>query len=139
MTRGQQSRAAHSTSVPVLPPGKELFRISEVCELTGTKAHVLRYWESEFPTLRPGKNDGGHRVYRRDDLQTVFEIKRLLYEEGFTIAGARKLLENGPATSVEKSPEPSSSTKPAASPTLNGQHLRAIKRELQGILTILSS
>ena len=74
-------------------PEKSLFRIGEVSRLTATKAFVLRYWETEFPTLEPVKSPSGHRLYRREDIETVFEIKRLLYEEGFTIAGARKHLE----------------------------------------------
>ena len=65
-------------------PEKSLFRIGEVSRLTATKAFVLRYWESEFPTLQPVKSPSGHRLYRREDIETVFEIKRLLYEEGFT-------------------------------------------------------
>ena len=73
-------------------PEKPLFRIGEVSRLTATKAFVLRYWESEFPTLQPVKSPSGHRLYRREDIDTVFEIKRLLYEQGFTIAGARKHL-----------------------------------------------
>ncbi len=73
-------------------PDKSLFRIGEVSRLTGTKAFVLRYWESEFPALQPVKSPTGQRLYRREDIETVFEIKRLLYEEGFTIAGARKHL-----------------------------------------------
>lgn len=71
-------------------PEKSLFRIGEVSRLTATKTFVLRYWESEFPMLQPVKSPSGHRLYRREDIETVFEIKRLLYEEGFTIAGARK-------------------------------------------------
>ncbi|HEY4739172.1 MAG: MerR family transcriptional regulator [Candidatus Acidiferrales bacterium] len=80
---------------PSLPPAvlqKSLFRIGEVSRLTETKAFVLRYWETEFPMLQPVKSPSGHRLYRREDIETVFEIKRLLYEEGFTIAGARKHL-----------------------------------------------
>jgi DNA-binding transcriptional MerR regulator len=73
-------------------PEKSLFRIGEVSRLTATKTFVLRYWETEFPTLQPVKSPSGHRLYRREDIETVFEIKRLLYEEGFTIVGARKHL-----------------------------------------------
>jgi len=85
-------------------PDKTLFRIGEVSRLTDTKTFVLRYWESEFPSLQPVKSPSGHRLYRREDIETVFEIKRLLYEQGFTIAGARKHLAerngaNGHATS----------------------------------------
>src|SRR6266481_5468049 len=73
-------------------PEKSLFRIGEVSRLTATKTFVLRFWETEFPTLQPVKSPSGHRLYRREDIEAVFEIKRLLYEEGFTIAGARKHL-----------------------------------------------
>src|SRR5229473_8587699 len=73
-------------------PAKSLFRIGEVSRLTSTKAFVLRFWETEFPTLQPVKSPKGHRLYRREDIETVFVIKRLLYDEGFTIAGARRHL-----------------------------------------------
>ena len=70
-----------------LPPEKSLFRIGEVSRLTATKPFVLRYWETEFPMLQPVKSPKGHRLYRREDVETVLLIKRLLYDEGFTIAG----------------------------------------------------
>src|SRR3979490_1693425 len=77
-------------------PAKDLFRIGEVSRLTDTKPFVLRYWESEFPMLEPVKSPKGHRLYRREDVETVLLIKRLLYDEGFTIAGARRhLRDNG--------------------------------------------
>jgi DNA-binding transcriptional MerR regulator len=75
-----------------LLPDKSLFRIGEVSRLTATKTFVLRYWETEFPMLQPVKSPKGHRLYRREDVQTVMEIRRLLYDEGFTIAGARRHL-----------------------------------------------
>src|ERR1700758_1843544 len=71
---------------------KNLYRIGEVSRLTDTKPFVLRYWETEFPTLQPVKSPKGHRLYRREDVETVRHIKRLLYDEGFTIAGARRHL-----------------------------------------------
>jgi DNA-binding transcriptional MerR regulator len=73
-------------------PAKSLLRIGEVSRLTATKPFVLRYWETEFPMLQPVKSPKGHRLYRREDIDTVFTIKRLLYNEGFTIAGARRHL-----------------------------------------------
>ena len=69
--------------------GKNFYRIGEVSRLTDTKPFVLRYWETEFPMLQPVKSPNGHRLYRREDVETVLRIKRLLYDEGFTIAGAR--------------------------------------------------
>src|SRR5437016_1712570 len=80
---------------------RNLFRIGEVSRLTATKAFVLRYWETEFPMLQPVKSPKGHRLYRREDVDTVLQIKRLLYDEGFTIAGARRYLRDnagGPAS-----------------------------------------
>src|SRR3954451_4649952 len=74
-------------------PNKLFFKIGEVCELTDTQPYVLRYWESEFPALPPAKNSSGQRIYRRRDIETVLRIKQLLYDEGFTIAGAKKRLE----------------------------------------------
>lgn len=76
-------------------PEKLFFRIGEVCALIKVQPHVLRYWETEFPMLTPQKNRAGQRVYRRKDVEMVFRIRDLLYEEKFTIAGAkRKLLDD---------------------------------------------
>src|SRR4026209_689253 len=74
-------------------PNKLFFKIGEVCEITDTQPYVLRYWESEFQALAPAKNSSGQRIYRRKDIETVLRIKQLLYEAGFTIAGAKKRLE----------------------------------------------
>jgi DNA-binding transcriptional MerR regulator len=73
-------------------PNKLFFKIGEVCELAGLEPYVLRFWETEFPILAPQKSKAGHRVYRKRDVEMVLKIKSLLYERGFTIAGARKHL-----------------------------------------------
>ncbi|HYN84741.1 MAG TPA: MerR family transcriptional regulator [Pyrinomonadaceae bacterium] len=73
-------------------PEKLFFKIGEVCDITGVQAHVLRYWESEFPMLAPQKNRAGQRTYRRRDVEMVLRIKELLYEDQYTIAGAKKKL-----------------------------------------------
>src|SRR4029453_19602121 len=73
-------------------PEKLFFRIGEVCDLIKVQPHVLRYWETELPMLAPQKNRAGQRVYRRKDVEMVFRIRDLLYEEKFTIAGAKKRL-----------------------------------------------
>ena len=86
-----ESENGHAHTSDFLPQ-KDFFRIGEVSRLTATKAFVLRYWETEFPMLEPVKSPKGHRLYRREDVQTVLEIRRLLYDEGFTIAGARRHL-----------------------------------------------
>lgn len=75
-------------------PEKLFFKIGEVCELAGVQAHVLRYWETEFPTLAPQKNRAGQRTYRRRDVEMALRIKELLYDEQYTIAGAKKKLAN---------------------------------------------
>jgi DNA-binding transcriptional MerR regulator len=133
MSKGQQPRKPRRTlesQGDVAIPDKLFFRIGEVSNLTRTKPYVLRYWESEFPMLKPSKSRTGHRLYRRQDVETVFEIKRLLYEKGFTIDGARKHL----AGEMDGSDE--SATSVGSSSV--GQHLRTVRRELLGILTILS-
>jgi DNA-binding transcriptional MerR regulator len=111
-------------------PDKLYFRMGEVSELTRTKDFVLRYWETEFPSLRPVKGKSGHRLYRRKDVEMVFEIRRLLYEKGFTIEGARRHL-----ASADKNPaeQPSLFQSP-----VDMKALRAIRQELQSILTMLS-
>ena len=76
----------------IVIPEKIYFKIGEVCELVGVQAHVLRYWETEFPMLSPQKNRSGQRSYRRRDVEIALRIKQLLYEEMFTIAGAKKKL-----------------------------------------------
>jgi DNA-binding transcriptional MerR regulator len=79
---------------PVVIPEKIYFKIGEVCELVDVQAHVLRYWETEFPMLSPQKNRSGQRSYRRRDVEISLRIKELLYDELYTIAGARKRLQN---------------------------------------------
>lgn len=130
-------------------PEKPLFRIGEVSRLTATKTFVLRYWESEFPTLQPVKSPSGHRLYRREDIDTVFEIKRLLYEQGFTIAGARKHLaeqagQNGAtvphyaahsAATTAEPPEPPAKMKPPS--RVDRKLLLDLHEELRAILSLL--
>jgi len=83
-------------------PDKLFFKIGEVCELVGVQAHVLRYWESEFPMLQPQKNRAGQRTYRRKDVEMALRIKELLYDEGFTIAGAKRKLSSEGRTAAAK-------------------------------------
>src|SRR5512141_3156699 len=91
-------------------PDKLYFRIGDVSRLAGIKPYVLRFRESEFPTLMPKKSGTGHRLYRRKDVETVLEIKRLLYEKRFTIEGARKHLE------ARGKPEPAAAAPAARKP-----------------------
>jgi DNA-binding transcriptional MerR regulator len=133
MARGRApARQAQPAFAEIFIPDKVYFRIGEVSELTQTKAYVLRYWETEFPTLRPTKTRSGHRLYRRKDVETILEIKHLLYQQGFTIEGARKQLAGNSGS------EAPAKQKHLFSSTLDGREVKAIKRELQTILTILS-
>ena len=77
-------------------PGKRYFTIGEVSELCSVKPHVLRYWEQEFPQLKPVKRRGNRRYYQRADVETIREIRSLLYDQGYTIGGARQRMEEGP-------------------------------------------
>lgn len=79
--------------MPKEPPKRLFYKIGNVCEMTGTQPYILRFWESEFPQLAPQKSRSGQRLFRERDIETVRRIKQLLYEEGYTIAGARKRLE----------------------------------------------
>jgi DNA-binding transcriptional MerR regulator len=133
MARGRAEGAARLLPNPtteVAIPDKLYFRIGEVSELTQTKAYVLRYWETEFPTLRPVKSKSGHRLYRRKDVELIFEIRRLLYEKGFTLEGARKHL-----ASADKNPPAQSQLFRSS---LDVAELKAVRQELQTILTMLS-
>ncbi len=83
-----------SGSTPGVPelPDKLYFKIGEVAKLVGVKPYVLRYWETEFPIIRPGKTRSQHRLYRRRDVETLLEIRRLLHDERYTIEGAKRRL-----------------------------------------------
>jgi DNA-binding transcriptional MerR regulator len=124
-------------------PDKLYFRIGEVARLAGIKPYVLRFWESEFPSLGPKKSGTGHRLYRRKDVELVLEIKRLLYEKRFTIEGARKTLETrGKPAAVPrpvKSPKPTQSQKAGQSGLFDGTSpvIDQVRRELNAILEIL--
>ena len=116
----------------VLIPDKLYFRIGEVARLCRLPAYVLRFWETEFPQLKPGKSSTGQRMYRRRDVEVVVNIKRLLYEDGFTIAGARQLLrtENRPGKIQNALPFD-------GRPSRDG--LRQVRQELREILGMLSA
>src|SRR3954467_3890451 len=85
-------KAKPNRSSEVIVPEKLYFRIGEVSKLCRLPAYVLRFWQTEFPQLKPVKSSTGQRMYRRKDVESVLRIKQLLYEQGFTIAGARQYL-----------------------------------------------
>ncbi len=91
---------SHNDELPVIP-GKRYFTIGEVSELCAVKPHVLRYWEQEFPQLKPVKRRGNRRYYQRQDVLTIRQIRSLLYDQGFTIGGARQQMSgDAPKTEV---------------------------------------
>jgi DNA-binding transcriptional MerR regulator len=115
-----------------------LYRIGEVSRLTNLKPFVLRYWETEFPMLEPVKSASGHRLYRQQDVDMIFRIKRLLYDEGFTIAGARRHLRdpNG-ASDADAAALSSGGTSEGASQLLSRKMLLDLRDSLRAFLTLL--
>jgi DNA-binding transcriptional MerR regulator len=122
-------------------PDRLFFRIGDVSDVTGVEAYVLRYWETEFPALKPRKGSNGQREYRRKDVELVLEIKRLLYDEKYTIAGARKALrdQSKQVKRVEKKPKapPRQVGLFGAEPAADADALGEIKKELREILALL--
>jgi DNA-binding transcriptional MerR regulator len=120
---------------------KEFYRIGEVARLTNLKPFVLRYWETEFPMLEPMKTPAGHRLYRQEDLELVLRIKRLLYDEGFTIAGARRHLreQNGTAESEGQPAGSGASIETGAgmAQMLSRKMLLDLRDSLRAFLTLL--
>ena len=118
---------------PDLPPipAKRYFTIGEVSELCGVKPHVLRYWEQEFTQLKPVKRRGNRRYYQHHEVLLIRRIRELLYEEGFTISGARNRLDNS-LGAEEKLEIPTRNGRAAAAPA--GVDVAAIKRELRAVL-----
>jgi DNA-binding transcriptional MerR regulator len=125
----KRARKAGADPEPVIPD-KLYFRIGEVSKLCKLPSYVLRFWESEFPQLKPVKSSTGQRMYRQRDVENVLRIKKLLYDEGFTIAGARQQLkaENKPARLQTGLPFPK--------PDRN-DHLKKVRQGLQEILVLL--
>jgi DNA-binding transcriptional MerR regulator len=118
-------------------PNKLFFKIGEVCELTDTQPYVLRYWESEFPALAPAKNSSGQRIYRRRDIETVLRIKQLLYDEGFTIAGAKKRLESELSGRAQTPNSMAGTAAPADGEDPARKVLQEVRLQLREILTLL--
>ncbi|MAP10529.1 MAG: transcriptional regulator [Gammaproteobacteria bacterium] len=110
-----------SSELPAIP-GKRYFTIGEVSDLCGVKPHVLRYWEQEFPTLKPLKRRGNRRYYQRQDVILIRQIRSLLYEHGFTIGGARQRLAGDEAKDDV---------------TQSQQIIRQLRVELEDVLAIL--
>jgi DNA-binding transcriptional MerR regulator len=117
-------------------PDKLYFRIGDVAQLCEVPAYVLRFWETEFPQLKPNKGGTGQRLYRRKDVEMALRIKSLLYDQGYTIPGARIALKTEPEPATQSEPAKLHLT-PAAKPTSNKQ-LSALRDELQALATQLA-
>jgi DNA-binding transcriptional MerR regulator len=138
---------AEQTSGAIAPqeiPDKLYFRIGEVARLAGIKPYVLRFWETEFPSLGPKKSGTGHRLYRRKEVEMVLEIKRLLYEKRFTIEGARKFLETRGKTepargakTVKPAKKVQAELFSAAPSAVDETLLKDIRKELRAIADML--
>ena len=123
----EQSR--RKTELPPIP-AKRYFTIGEVSELCGVKPHVLRYWEQEFTQLKPVKRRGNRRYYQHHEVLLIRRIRELLYEEGFTISGARNRLDSSLVQEERNEPPPRAPRSAAET----GADLAAIKRELRAVL-----
>ena len=124
-------RAAKSVLAPLPPiPAKRYFTIGEVSELCGVKAHVLRYWEQEFTQLKPVKRRGNRRYYQHHEVLLIRRIRELLYEQGFTISGARNNLESR-LTEADLAP--------ALTEKITGADLAGLRLELEKILGLLKA
>ena len=128
MTARTKTKASASRKDEIVVPDKLYFRIGEVSTLCKLPAYVLRFWETEFPQLKPVKSSTGQRMYRRKEVEAVLRIKQLLYDEGFTIAGARQQLR---MESKAQSPLPF--------PNHSSGELKRLRHGLEEILTILSA
>jgi DNA-binding transcriptional MerR regulator len=129
-TKTLKKARAKKTSEIVIPE-KLYFRIGEVARLCHLPAYVLRFWETEFPQLKPTKSNTGQRMYRRRDVESVLKIKQLLYEDGFTIAGARQHLRGEAHAEKNQAPLPF--------PVRNTPDLAYVRNGLREILGILSA
>ncbi len=117
--------------MPPRLPDKLYFKIGEVSHIVGVKPYVLRYWETEFNPLKPGKAPSRHRLYKKKDVELLLEIKRLLYAEGYTIEGARKRLREG------KKEERQQLKLPLSDSTYKNTLIK-IKKDLQSLRKMLS-
>lgn len=136
-SKPRKARSGSKTSGPaaddILIPDKLFFRIGEVAKLCKLPAYVLRFWETEFPQLAPKKSSTGQRLYRQKDVENVLRIKKLLYEQGFTIAGARQHFK------LEMKPAKNQTALPfVVSSRPRHQELKQVRAGLQEILGILA-
>lgn len=127
--------SAAPSPLDAYPESRLFFRIGDVAEIVGVKPYVLRYWESEFSQVAPTKSSSGHRVYRREDVETLLLIKRLLHDERYSIEGARKRLKSGDSLlSLEEVTPPAPALETA--PQYRKDELLALLQELREAVSI---
>jgi len=131
MNVAKKKVVARPKPVDPIIPDKLYFRIGEVAELCDLPTYVLRFWETEFPQLKPTKSSTGQRMYRRTDVDNVLKIRRLLYQEGFTIAGARQQLRAEAKAAIKAEPLPF--------PQRQTSELKRVRQGLREILGMLSA
>jgi DNA-binding transcriptional MerR regulator len=127
-----------SSGLPVIP-AKRYFTIGEVSELCGVKAHVLRYWEQEFSQLKPVKRRGNRRYYQHHEVMLIRRIRQLLYEEGFTISGARGRLDQADLAREEAAPQSSQPSQSSPPHMVHPINLAGLRRELREIISLLQA
>ena len=120
-----------NSELPAIP-SKRYFTIGEVSELCAVKSHVLRYWEQEFPSLKPMKRRGNRRYYQREDVTLIRQIRGLLYEEGYTISGARQKIMGGGLAEPATQPAVAQQHGPA-----DAEQLKTLVFELEKVLQVL--
>jgi DNA-binding transcriptional MerR regulator len=129
-----QAMTKRAVNSPVIPD-RLYFKIGDVAQICGVETYVLRFWETQFPHLKPNKSGTGQRLYRKREVELALEIKRLVHEEGYTIAGARQALESGQRRGK---PAPAAAPTPGRSDAQKATILR-VKSELQEIVAMLSA
>jgi DNA-binding transcriptional MerR regulator len=132
-----QASRKHAAEAPVIPD-RLYFKIGDVARICGVEAYVLRFWESQFPQLKPNKSGTGQRLYRRRDVELVLEIQRLLHKEGFTIPGARQALDSGSRPAATR-PESPRELRPAPRPDAATRAIAHARAELKEIAAMLAS
>jgi DNA-binding transcriptional MerR regulator len=131
--RAAAVRAKQKPSQEIVIPDKLFFRIGEVSKLCALPAYVLRFWETEFPQLKPNKSNTGQRVYRRKDVENIVRVKKLLYEEGYTISGARQFIKS------ESKRDRTQGALPFAGANPERRDLHELRQGLRDVLGILSA
>jgi DNA-binding transcriptional MerR regulator len=129
-----ENQPSNSALPPI--PAKRYFTIGEVSDLCGVKSHVLRYWEQEFTQLKPVKRGGNRRYYQHHEVMLIRRIRQLLYEEGFTISGARGRLDQFEGALTNHTPHEDAAPIPFVH---SGFNISDLRKELQGVLSILKA